>query len=215
MKGGYIVEVANVYMHKEGRLMAYIKEGDKHQVVSYPRVIMENYLGRKLLPTEEVHHKDENPLNNEIDNLEVLTKEEHLRLHVEENRKYFDKIMTCPICGNTFLWTAEQQMRFHSNVNRKERKGKTNAYPFCSKSCAGKYSKNIQLSNYKNSMNINTDFKLNSISRKLANEQVKYIRNNYKPRDKKFSSRALSRKFNVNHKVIYDIIHNITYTNVV
>ena len=80
-----MVDVANVYMHKnEGRLMAYIKE--TQQVVSYPRVIMENAIGRKLLPNEQVHHKDENPLNNNIDHVEMLTVEEHRKLHAEEQR---------------------------------------------------------------------------------------------------------------------------------
>ena len=31
---------------------------------------MEEKLGRKLLPNEQVHHIDENPLNNNLDNLE-------------------------------------------------------------------------------------------------------------------------------------------------
>lgn len=45
------------------------------------RWIMEEYLGRPLLRTEIVHHKDENPLNNTIDNLQVMTHAEHMRLH--------------------------------------------------------------------------------------------------------------------------------------
>lgn len=37
---------------------------------------------------------------------------------------------------------------------------------------------------------------------KLTNEIVNFIRDNYKPRDKEFGSRALARKFNINHEVI-------------
>jgi len=45
------------------------------------RLIMENHLGRKLLASEIVHHKDENRLNNSIDNLEIMTRSEHIKHH--------------------------------------------------------------------------------------------------------------------------------------
>lgn len=45
------------------------------------RQIMEKHLGRKLLPEEIVHHKDEDKLNNDIENLEVMTRAEHNKLH--------------------------------------------------------------------------------------------------------------------------------------
>lgn len=44
-------------------------------------VVMENHLKRKLKKGEEVHHKDENTSNNNIDNLIVLSHKEHRRLH--------------------------------------------------------------------------------------------------------------------------------------
>jgi len=48
------------------------------------RYIMEEFLGRKLSSNEVVHHKDGNKLNNDIDNLEVLTRSEHLKKHYKE-----------------------------------------------------------------------------------------------------------------------------------
>lgn len=45
------------------------------------RLVMARVLGRPLLRTEIVHHKDENGLNNTPDNLEVMTQAEHRRLH--------------------------------------------------------------------------------------------------------------------------------------
>jgi hypothetical protein len=46
------------------------------------RLIMEQYLGRYLETSEIVHHKDHNPSNNTIDNLElVLDQSEHIRKH--------------------------------------------------------------------------------------------------------------------------------------
>lgn len=196
-----MVEVANVYMHKnEGRLMAYIKE--TQQVVSYPRIVMENFLGRKLSPEEEVHHKDGDPLNNNIDNLQVMTKSEHLKIHAEENRKYFDKMIVCPWCGEEFLWTADQQLKYQQNTSRKRNMMESADSPFCSKSCSGKYGRSVQLKNGISTAN------------KLSNEQVKYIRDNYIPNDREFGGRALARKFNINHKTIYDIINFKSYKHV-
>ena len=46
----------------------------------------------------QVHHKDCNKSNNKLDNLAVLTKEEHIRIHNEGKR--VEK--TCVVCGNKF-----------------------------------------------------------------------------------------------------------------
>src|ERR1035437_7181431 len=43
--------------------------------------IMEKHLNRKLLKHEIVHHKDGNRLNNTLDNLEVMTRSAHSKLH--------------------------------------------------------------------------------------------------------------------------------------
>lgn len=47
------------------------------------RLVMEHKLGRYLLPTETVHHKDEDHANNAIENLELYaTNGAHLREHL-------------------------------------------------------------------------------------------------------------------------------------
>lgn len=51
------------------------------ECVDVHRHVMEQHLGRKLRPGEEVHHKDEDKENNEIENLELTTKAEHSRRH--------------------------------------------------------------------------------------------------------------------------------------
>jgi len=45
------------------------------------RIIMEEHLGRKLLPDEVVHHKDGNKKNNAIENLEVMKNLDHSKMH--------------------------------------------------------------------------------------------------------------------------------------
>lgn len=45
------------------------------------RYIIEEKLGRSLLPDEVVHHKDENKQNNHISNLMIMSKAQHASLH--------------------------------------------------------------------------------------------------------------------------------------
>lgn len=55
---------------------------------------------------------------------------------------------------------------------------------------------------------------IESRSSKLSCEDVFYIRENYTPGDSIYGARALSRKFDVHHETIRDVIHNNTYQNV-
>lgn len=61
------------------------------------RIIIEDFTGRKLNYDEDVHHKDGNKLNNNVDNLEIINKGEHGRIHAYqrwnniEERKEFNE----------------------------------------------------------------------------------------------------------------------------
>lgn len=48
------------------------------------RLVMEQYIGRYLRETEDVHHKDHNRSNNSIENLEIIDHREHGRMHAIE-----------------------------------------------------------------------------------------------------------------------------------
>jgi hypothetical protein len=49
------------------------------------RLVAEYTLGRKLAAGEVVHHKDGNVWNSNPDNLQILTRSEHQRIHWGEN----------------------------------------------------------------------------------------------------------------------------------
>lgn len=59
-----------------------LKLPDRNKRYCYVHVIkMENKLGRLLLDSEEVHHKNENPADNRLSNLELASKADHAQGH--------------------------------------------------------------------------------------------------------------------------------------
>jgi hypothetical protein len=54
---------------------------NKNKQVSLATLIMESHIGRYLNHDEVVHHKDGNPHNNDINNLQLLADKEHRMLH--------------------------------------------------------------------------------------------------------------------------------------
>ena len=92
------------------------------------RVIAEKLLGRALKDTEVVHHKDGNKKNNDPQNLEVLERRVHTRLHQEHRLARLVEIQ-CPTCAKLFV------RRWHqSNANQKRQK-----LTFCSRPCMGRF----------------------------------------------------------------------------
>lgn len=129
------------YIHtgKDKRTRLIIKNDDGSMTsVSYPRILMEEKLGRPLEPFEDVHHIDGDTTNNSLDNLEIAIHGEHQRTH--NPQKYFDKKVNCIICGREFIFTAKQQSLFQRDLNRNRRRGVT-----CSRKCAYLFGKQEQV----------------------------------------------------------------------
>lgn len=90
------------------------------------RVVMENTLGRLLLPTEIVHHINGDKKDNRACNLTVLSLEDHARMHGLSQGKCF-LTLECPQCGMIFT-RARNQIVYKKSMHN-----------FCSRSCSGKY----------------------------------------------------------------------------
>lgn len=67
------------YIDADGYIV--IRRNRKESAKRLHRILMEESLGRKLAPDEVVHHIDRNKLNNELLNLVVMTRAEHINEH--------------------------------------------------------------------------------------------------------------------------------------
>lgn len=58
-----------------------LKYNNKTRIERAHRLVIENKIGRRLKTDEVVHHINENKLDNRIENLELMTREEHTSHH--------------------------------------------------------------------------------------------------------------------------------------
>lgn len=79
---GYLTVDGYKLIHVDGRKLA------EH------RYIMERHLGRRLDKKEIVHHIDGNPRNNSINNLEVLSMSDHMKLHRQEEKYWLNSVFS-------------------------------------------------------------------------------------------------------------------------
>ena len=67
-------------MEHNDKICVYIYVGHRHHQ-RFHRYLMEKQLGRKLNKNEHVHHIDGNTVNNEMNNLILLSRSEHKMCH--------------------------------------------------------------------------------------------------------------------------------------
>lgn len=121
---------------KEGRrYVSLVKDGDTktRTIMSYARYLMSVHLGRLLTRNEEVDHKDNNKLNDVIENFQLLSTQENKRKYNGKGVKTVR--IACPECGKVF----ERRVGSTHLV-------KKGSYTACSRSCNGKFS--IRFSKY-------------------------------------------------------------------
>lgn len=97
------------------------------------RIIMENHLCRSLNSDEVVHHINGNKKDNRIENLEVMTNSEHVKMHMKDRGRKWAKLC-CPSCKTIF-----------EKPYNKTHLQKDYSFTSCSKTCRGKFSRMIQL----------------------------------------------------------------------
>ena len=108
-----------VKLHNSGYLyVSSNKEGNINKL--YHRLIYEEYHKVTLLPEAVIHHIDENKLNNHIDNLICMSRQDHTILHnqiahadkdhtnmrISRNTTGFYGVykQVCPKCSQGFTW---------------------------------------------------------------------------------------------------------------
>jgi len=84
--------------------------------VYYHRHVSSVKEGKWLTSEEQVHHIDENKVNNSPENLQIMTAKEHGKLHSKSELKS----LPCKYCNNEFSQKHKEQL-------------------FCSIACIGKY----------------------------------------------------------------------------
>ena len=122
--------------NKDGRIRCYLKFNDgTHKRMSYPKYLMECHLGRYLTDDETVDHIDQNPQNNDLSNLRVISRSKHCSNDVIRCKPV---MLKCALCGKEFEHTGSLHCRNHS-------KKKCKGFYFCSKHCSGVWGQQIQV----------------------------------------------------------------------
>ena len=79
------------------------------------RLVMEQHIGRYLNDDELVHHIDENPKNNDISNLKIVTRASHMEIHKTKDMSE----RKCCYCGTSQTYTSKDgYARWHKEGDK-------------------------------------------------------------------------------------------------
>lgn len=128
-------KVHGPYYRNNGRqIVIIINDDGTRRTVSYPKFLVEQHLGRQLDPDlETIDHIDSNFDNNDLNNLRIVPRKQH---SADDTRRVKLVKFNCAWCNKEF----ERSPRLVRDKAKKNKSG-----PFCSRVCAGKYSRRIQL----------------------------------------------------------------------
>lgn len=77
------IEMKHVY-ESVSRHGYIVDTSDRNNKILKHRKVMEEHLGRKLTSDEIIHHINGDKLDNRIENLEITTRSEHIKMHIKE-----------------------------------------------------------------------------------------------------------------------------------
>lgn len=136
-KGRSLLEaqVYGPYNRLDGRqIVILVSKDGTRRTVSYPKYLLEQHLGRRLDPNlETVDHWDSDYTNNDLNNLRIIPRDQH---SADDTRRVKPVKLNCAWCDEEF----ERSPRIVRDKAKKKKAG-----PFCSRKCAGKYSRMLQL----------------------------------------------------------------------
>lgn len=112
------------------RLVNIIRPDGSQTSMAYARWMMAQHLGRWLTDDEAVDHIDENPLNDSLSNLQVLTPVENAKKYHRLRTVVETIACVCPQCERVFHLPA-RVVRTRKRVNK--------SGPFCRRSCAARW----------------------------------------------------------------------------
>lgn len=120
---------------KTRRIVILMYPDGTRKTTANARYLLEKHLGRALGPHEEADHIDENPLNDALENLQVLSIPSHQKKSAQA-RPVKTWTGKCPECGVEFSKALKV-------VTHNRKQGKSG--PYCGKSCSGKHTRRMQI----------------------------------------------------------------------
>lgn len=138
-------KVTGPYLRKDGRKHIVLnnstlpnKTKGKLKTLSWPKALIEVHLNRLLEDYETADHIDEDFTNDDLNNLQVLTRAKNIIKSFNENPERYAEYLkfNCFECNEEFLLLARQ---YRGNQLKQNKAG-----PFCSRQCSGIHNQRIQ-----------------------------------------------------------------------
>lgn len=107
------------------------------KTVSYPKYLVEKRTEKYLRKNETVDHLNDDFMNNDKSNVRTITRSKHAS---NDAIRLEEQTFVCPQCNTQFVLKSRKLSDAIQN-RKKHRK----AGPFCTRNCAGRYGKAVQL----------------------------------------------------------------------